>query len=89
LGSGNAECGKNKEDRVLNWDFGMRNGRKQNAEVGMRNGKALSRGQMAEARVLNSECGRRKAERKKGQSFEFGFRIWDLFDFRFRIFVRI
>ena len=56
MGSGNAECGKNKEDRVLNWDFGMWNGRKQNAEVGMRSG-----------RKQNAEVGMRNAERKNGQ----------------------
>jgi hypothetical protein len=65
----------------------MRNGRKQNAEVGMRKSEWKSLEQRTDGRrqSFELEFGMRNAERKKGQSFEFGFRIWDSFDFRFQI----
>jgi hypothetical protein len=71
LGSGNAECGKNKEDRVLNWDFGMRNGRKQNAEVGMRSAEWESIEQRTDGRSQSFEFGMRKAEGGKKKRTEF------------------
>ena len=47
----------------------MEENRMRKSECGVRNGKALSRGQMAEDRVLNAEFGMQKVERKMKTEF--------------------
>jgi hypothetical protein len=74
-----------KEKRRQSSELGLRNAEWKKTECGVRNGKALSRGQMAEARVLNSECGRRKEKKDRVLNSDLGFGIYSISDFGFRI----